>query len=348
MKDKFLRTKIRDDFNKIQVPDCKKEIKNRIGLNKISQNEDEKNPSNKKTKSIFKNKFLQFGLSFSILVILLSLFVPNLISDNTKEYKVTRLNKTYATQVITLFNIASSVNPLLKVSSSEPSDTIINKVLENLMFIEGLSSKNNALYEIKKSSDKEYMYEMSVCLSYLTKDILYTIYYNENAALDEGDNEDLDEVNTIINGMICQGDNKYLFNGAKSIEGKSTEIEFKLILNSSTSTYLEVSQEIENMENEYEITYYSNSKLTKTYEVEISIVDLIKTVELSVTIGESNETYEYAIGDNEICVQYEIDETEGELEIHIIDGKYEVILSNEEDSEKELIFTNKTPLQFVL
>lgn len=62
-------------------------------------------------------------------------------------------------------------------------------------------------------------------------------------------------------------DKEYPVVGEKEVEG--LEIETTLIIYITDMYYIEVCQEIENAENEYEFTYYHQNKKQKSLEIEI-------------------------------------------------------------------------------
>ena len=86
-------------------------------------------------------------------------------------------------------------------------------------------------------------------------------YFNEEA---DEEHSDIDEVSSHIIGCLYMNDKEYPVVGEKEVEG--LEIETTLIIYITDMYYIEVCQEIENAENEYEFTYYHQNKKQKSLE----------------------------------------------------------------------------------
>ena len=99
----------------------------------------------------------------------------------------------------------------------------------------------------------------------------YKFYFNESILVDEDDDDnDIDnEQEFHLSGIVINNDVTYKMEGKKEIEEGEFEVEFKIMIDELN--YVVVEQEIEDNEEEYKYTSYTNGKKTLEYELEFEV-----------------------------------------------------------------------------
>ncbi len=355
MKKKDIVAQIKEESNNVVIPDLKEKI---IIQAKATRPVKEVYVEEKKdiNRTIGLRPRWQLAFMCIISVLILSFTIisvlnnrPDMNSGNNNQdgdivdnNSITDIKKTYMVQAVTLGGLVSSYDDTLKLSSKKQTmrRTLLGGSTEN--FDEISDDINNYLYSVEElfNQDKyEYSFIESDREGYAYKAIIKTnlpnltssfiIYYNERMLV-EDDEKDIDEVSSILEGIIIIDEETYDLIGEKEIEEDETEIELRLYLSSDKSKYLEVSQEIKHLENEYSYAYYENNQLIDSFEVEKEIEKNKKKVTLEVTTKGKESEYEFIYNnDNTIDVEYHHHKgNHGKVKININGEKYEYQFEN--------------------
>lgn len=113
--------------------------------------------------------------------------------------------------------------------------------------------------------------------------------------------------------------------GKKEVEG--LEIETTLLIYITNTYYIEVCQEIENAENEYEFIYYNQNKKQKSLEIEIKQELNVNKISIEDKDyeGKLNNKMEFEMTNSKILCDVETKNYKGEVLIIIYDNYYEYI-----------------------
>ncbi len=335
MKKQKVKTKLNDLVNEIQINDIDENFIKNISYQPV--------PSFKPQKRLILIPSLAMSLVALIItfVIVINTISAPVSTPKPQEITLTEVKKKLAYQTIgcySLIETASLYQPLNLSSGNldEVKEEIENYLLlaKNYLEIAKVSIK---LYESDRSN-YTYMYNIIT-----NRDSIW-FYFNETTLVDT---DDIDEVSSSINGILCMNNEEYEVRGEKEVEME--EIETTLMIRISSTTSIEVSQEIENRENEYEFTYYHNGQKTKTLEIEmeqeanhqcISINDINN-------LNSKEIKMEFKLYDDLIICDIEMEQYSGEVTITINNNNYSYHFDQEEKDKKILNFTNKNECLFV-
>ena len=185
---------------------------------------------------------------------------------------------TYLAQSIMSINLlgGSSASPLgLRKTSPSISPTIYDEAAEEILSgIEGVASiVNFNPQSIQESaSDREgYAKLYTITLSSIEGDSeTYSLYFNETTRTD---NEGRDEVETVttLKGLAIKDGVEYTLTGKRTVEteGREEETELELRISDDSHNYVDISQEMEFLENEYEYKLVEGGRTIKEEEFEI-------------------------------------------------------------------------------
>ena len=231
MNKKQIESRIKIEASKIEVPDLKQQILAQVPNRKVVEKEEKKG--------------FNFGIRFSYaltlcLVVILAVVIfsnnntPG-ISPVTKA--VGNVEKAYAKQVVTLAGFAADMDTpqlvsyvgTLNETEETNYDDIATKINEYFKVVSLLLDEASTKYEIEVLENSEYTYKLTAKYTVLTDEYKTVIYYNEKP-VDEKykDKDDLDEIETTIEGVVEQGTFKRNFFGNKEIEEDEIEVEITL------------------------------------------------------------------------------------------------------------------------
>lgn len=184
----------------------------------------------------------------------------------------------YLAQSIMSINLlgGSSASHLgLRKTSPSISPTIYDEAAEEILSgIEGVASiVNFNPQSIQESaSDREgYAKLYTITLSSIEGDSeTYSLYFNETTRTN---NEGRDEVETIttLKGLAIKDGVEYTLSGKRTVEteGREEETELELRISVDSLNYVDISQEMEFLENEYEYKLVEGGRTVKEEEFEI-------------------------------------------------------------------------------
>ena len=169
---------------------------------------------------------------------------PNVLTKNVGD-----VEKAYAKQVVTLAGFAADIETanvaytgLLSESNSTDYDSIAGKINEYFKVISLLLDEESTEYEIEILEEGNYSYKLTTKYKVLKDTFETVIYYNEKPVEEKyKDKDDLDEIETTIEGLVVQGGIERSFYGSKEIE--EDEIEVEIVLEINQDNYLKVSHE---------------------------------------------------------------------------------------------------------
>lgn len=359
MNKKDIESRIKLEASKADIPDLKQQILAQVPNRKIVL-------ETKKKKQSLSLKFSYVFAALTLVLVCL-LMISKIDSNKPLEdneepsidtpvedvRKVSNAQKAYANGVATLSGFIGSVDSTVmsamanfigKDYNHEDATSEINKYFNSVL---QLLDEGSREYKLEELTDGDYQYKLTVINTVLGDSYETVIYYNETPK-DNKKHDDLDEVSTLIVGVIIQNDKVYNLSGEKEveIEGNEKEVEIELILKISDNAYIAVSQEIENHEKEYEYKFYNdNPKHTKPYkvlEVEIETNDDETQVELSVKENDKEHKMDFKYdhkGKEHIEVKYHDEDFSEDYRIKVNenDDKYSYEHKGKDKEEYEHI-----------
>ena len=267
-----------------------------------------------------KKKILTVMILSLLLIACLAAFVACDGSDTTKTAR------SDATQVYSISAVSSVMYLSAEhagyeggiASTSRPegvTETTVTDVKTYLlMFEDMLTGGVPKITEsaVDPTTDVEYA-DYATKLSITVGEETYTMYYTEHAKnnADKVVDDDDEEIETTLNGVIVYGTEKYIVIGEKEIDPNDNEIEIKFTTKSAENPtdYIIVEQEIERNEISYEYTIVENGREVSKKEVEYETDRNGRfKVEFEIEVnGVEKEVEVTAIDDNSFRVEYEQD-----------------------------------------
>jgi hypothetical protein len=167
-------------------------------------------------------------------------------------------------------------------------DPILENIDPYIELIEQLLGSNQGLSVEVLASDLEGYVSM---MTFQTNGLLgesqtYTIYYN--MTLEE---EDDDESEFVLDGIMILGDQTYTLTGKREVEDDEEEIKFTAKLDDLN--YVESKYEVESEEVKFEIKVVLNGIVTSETEIKIETEDDETKIELYFLSGENTGSYEF-------------------------------------------------------
>ena len=178
--------------------------------------------------------------------------------ENTKEL--------YAFSIVSGMELAlnnNSSNTQLNQTQSEFND-IVNSVHSYLPTFENFLGNDKLIIPSESNSDNS-SYSKMLTVNYndnFGNNHNYKIYYNEyipsqnNRPFDDNDD---DEIETVLNGEVIYNNTTYTMSGKKEVEQGEFEISFEINIDVNKKIIIE--QEHENNEQEFQYSLYNQNKL---------------------------------------------------------------------------------------
>ena len=200
---------------------------------------------------------------------------------------------TQGTHNLYAFEAATSIGLLDYLGDSSPAPALqarkaqAETIKEYLPTVEAALLGDEILADSVAGQSNREGYTSMLTITY--KDITlqsntFEMHFNETIIEDKDDDDDDDwddrhekddqEQESFIEGIVVVGENEYPMRGMKELENDEFEVEFRYIL--GENSYIEVKQEKELGESEFEYTVVENGRKTLDYslEVEDNEVDL--------------------------------------------------------------------------
>lgn len=321
MKTKKLKKQLNELVEQVEVSDVDTQF-----LNKVTYKPTFKENKNKKFVLIssLTMSFAALSIAFFLFTFFINrpdisignLFPPLTSTISLKEEKLTEVKRKLAYQTIGCYSIIEGVSNMGKLNlATSGNQRIEQEIKENLLLARNYLDLANADIKLYVSNKEGYAYMYKMMMN--NEEIWF--YFNETTSIET---DDIDEVSSSIEGILCMNHQNYPVRGTKTVE--SNEIETTLIIELSENEKIEVSQEIENRENEYEFQIYKNEKLVKTLEIEIEqLFDYnIVSIEEEDFENDTSKSIEYHLKNQQIICEYEINGDEGEVAITIQGNSY--------------------------
>lgn len=166
----------------------------------------------------------------------------------------------------------------------------------------------------------------------------FTFYYNETSVADDDDDDEIDEKTEQefqLNGIVKYNELTYNFEASKEIETDEYELESKIFLDSKSSTYVVMKQEIETENNEKEEKYvyklYENKVCTESSEVKMVSEQNSKfVVRFKNGAGSNKHSFNVYLNNDKLVIDTE--KAEINVTIQYIDNKkfYKYVVGDEE------------------
>lgn len=279
---------------------------------------------NETPKKLFNFAFLKVAL-ISFACILIGVFVVIMIDRGTTitppvnltEVTISKTKKQLAYQTIGCYGLIESMTSNGSLLLSNNNNEQIKKDIEKYLTLTNsyldLSHIELTLYE---NSETGYKYEYHFKLN--EEEVI--LYFNETS---EKDYDDIDEVSSKIEGILYMNEKEYRVLGQKEVEEAEVETSLKVYVD--TNFYIEVNQEIELGENEYEFMYYQNNKKIQDFSIEIEngASSTFVEIEEKNLNGQIDNSFEFELKNNIIYCEFETKNYEGNVVIRYINGKYE-------------------------
>ena len=239
----------------------------------------------------------------------------NPTSNNANKASFKDMYSLSALSGINMLNMRSA--PSLKKKAANLTEEDKTEILKKLEVVDNLISGNMITSEEENSDLADYQKMYTISTSDLDGNTSsYRFYFNELIIADEDDNDD-DEVDNEpefhLSGIVINNDVTYKMEGKKEIEEGEFEVEFKIMIDELN--YVVVEQEIEDNEEEYKYTSYTDGKKTLEYELEFEVNKNKVEVEFKEKSGTSKKKTKFESVEK--------------------DGKKEVKISIEENKIKE-------------
>lgn len=224
----------------------------------------------------------------------------------------------YSLSALSGINMLNMRNaPSLKRKAANLTEEDKTEILKKLEVVDNLISGNMITSKEENSDLSDYQKMYTISTSDLDGNTSsYKFYFNELIIADEDDNDD-DEVDNEqefhLSGIVINNDVTYKMEGKKEIEEGEFEVEFKVMIDELN--YVVVEQEIEDNEEEYKYTSYTDGKKTLEYELEFEVNKNKVEVEFKEKSGTSKKKTKFESVEK--------------------DGKKEVKISIEENKIKE-------------
>ena len=293
MNKKQIESRIKMEANQIEVPDLKTQILAQVPKREVIVKEEKKR---------FNFSFhFSYIVSLAIVMIVAILIFnnngstpPNVLTKNVGE-----VEKAYAKQVVTLAGFAADIETanvaytgLLSESNSTDYDSIADKINEYFKVVSLLLDEESTEYEIEVLEEGNYSYKLTTKYKVLKDTFETVIYYNEKPVEEKHkDKDDLDEIETTIEGLVVQGGIERSFYGNKEIE--EDEIEVEITLEIDQNNYLKVSHEKESDERELKYEFFNKKPNENSHPYrEVSISYDKENKNISIEFEEDNEEYE--------------------------------------------------------
>lgn len=172
----------------------------------------------------------------------------------------------------------TSISNLAMLKASKDVDqSIIDELIKYLPSVEAALTGLDELIAAKEETSDlaEYTTKMSVTYKDINlKDNSFVMYYNETLEFDDDHDDNDQEVESSIEGIIKIGDNTYPIRGEKELDVDEYEVSFIYQLDDNAS--IKVEQEIENdvTEFQYEVIIHGRSIYEYSLEVKKDKVEL--------------------------------------------------------------------------
>ncbi len=214
---------------------------------------------------------------------------------------------------VNLVNRKMSASRMLLANTTPMPEVDYDELVE---YVKGLSSLVQDIenkFEVTESDKTEYATKIVYHGQDMEgKDETYVIYYNELPVQtqddDDDDDKDLDEVETTLTGVAYVGTKEYTVTGSKEIE--QDEVEIELQIRYDRANYIEISQEKENGEIEYEYEVVKNNQTVKEFGVEFKTRDNRTSIEIEEEVnGLEREIEIYQTSEDKLMIEVKDNKT---------------------------------------
>ena len=324
MKNKDVKSLLKTKASEIEISDKRNDILNKVELKPIPQKE---KSSNKKWIPLIP------AIAATFVAITVAILIPQMIDNTTGNISSLSLAKQKLSfEVAALGNAIHTPSTASSLRRARIDQTqaneIANDVHDYLLTGEMMLNQENiiAYNTLNTNPDYDYQYVMEVSyIDFQTYLSSYTLYYNEVAS--STDYDDIDEVNSSIEGIMIIDENEYVVKGSKEVE--KDEIETTLSIYKTETSYITVSQEIENKENEYEYTYVEDGDKIKTLSLEVENNAFGKEMSISIEQANIEKEYDFEYFKKYINCEFESNDEEYKIKIENYKDYYLYIFDSE-------------------
>lgn len=271
MKRKEIINLIKKESNDFNAPNLSKKIMDNMVFQNYEEVNQESSVINKKGFTL--SLFTKLIVSCIIILFVGIVGINMIINDNYKKMEITEVDKTYASQIVTLCNVAGNYSlqetrkkmssQKLNSSDEDSLENIGNTLSQYILSVNSLFQKDNYEYELY-TINEEYKYLMIVKNGSYEYKILY--------------NETIENEKNIIKGIIKTSISEFKFISEINNLDDECYVTIELFVDEVNSFVL--SQEIKNSENVYNISYKYNENVLASFILKTIITDDNKKVQL--------------------------------------------------------------------
>lgn len=244
-----------------------------------------------------------------------------------------------ATGLPLLASINASSSPGILPAKAVASDDLITSIKGYLPSVESaLLGGEELITAVSEVSDNA-SYANKIVVTYTDlalEKASFTMYFNETVITDYDDDDDDDwddkweseeqEVETRIDGIVTFGTETYTIWGEKEIEGDESEVKF--VYKMSDNTYVQIQQEKETGESEFEYTVYENGSKIYDYSLEVENNQVELKVKDKAALTSLKMEFTLFVRDNVTYIKAEVKDSSAKYELLFqkgTDGSYTVI-----------------------
>ena len=246
-----------------------------------------------------------FGLTLLLFVGCTPKATTNPVFENTKDV--------YGFEAISSLSLLSNVTTsqteqkltntaysnYLKLSANDVTEEEIDEINHYLELVEQMLSDDKPLDVVTEISDRE-EFEHKMVIN--TKDLslntyTYVLYYNETPLNEleyeedkDIDEEDKEEIESSLEGILIVDDQEYTVFGKKEIEDDEMEVEFTSKIDDKN--WVKVKQEIEDGESEFRYTISVDGVISKT-SIKVETDDNETKVKLTFVEGKMVSKFQF-------------------------------------------------------
>ena len=194
--------------------------------------------------------------------------------------------------------VASNAPTMEQVNHIDKLNKYVD-IFESVVGNKAITSKKETLTE------GDYNYKITTTLTNLQGEKKTFLMKFREVKTDntEVKNDDEDEIETRLDGVMVFDNVEYRIVGEKSVERDEIEVEFCAYIDEQN--YVEISQSLENDEREFEYSIYQNGALIDSMSVEIENERKELEIELVFQDNNSEKRYEFERKGNSLIISYE-------------------------------------------
>ena len=221
-------------------------------------------------------------------------------------------------------------NSKMATTDQQRNVEIINQYIDIFDSVVG----NNAIVSTKEHlNDANYNYKITTTITNLdgtkqTFEMKFKEVKKDNSLVTDDDD---DEIESTLTGVMVYGDNEYSIYGKKSVEDDEVEIEF--IARIDENNYVIVQQETERGEQEFQYEIWKNGIMYDSTSIEIETERNELEVEMQYSKEEFESIYKFEREGNQLKIYYQDANGRGYIRAKVSDNGNSIIYTLEDGTE---------------